>query len=98
MPYTRSLARLCQSFADHPEHPSDSLIPPLVHLSEFMCRINDYFSYDEIQDSEIRGESALNMSTSNFRSELQRLQDFMPEHARQNSTPVPFPPMMNPLN
>lgn len=85
MTYTRSLARLCQSFADHPEQPSDTLIPPLIHLSELMCRINDYFSYDEIADSEFRGESVLNMTTDNFRSELQRIQDSMPEFVRQNS-------------
>lgn len=85
MPYTRSLARHCQSLAEQAEYPSDALIAPLVRLSELMCRISDYFSYDEIAYSEITGELALDLSTSNFRTELQRLQESMPESVRQNS-------------
>lgn len=85
MQYTRSLARNCQSFADHPEHSSDILIAPLIRLSELKRRISDYFSYDEIEFSEINGEAMLDLSTSNFRSELQRLEDSLPEGVRKNS-------------
>jgi hypothetical protein len=38
-----------------------------------MCRITEYFSYDEIALSEISGDSALELSSGNFRRELQRL-------------------------
>ncbi|KAF1848917.1 uncharacterized protein K460DRAFT_364856 [Cucurbitaria berberidis CBS 394.84] len=86
MPYTRALARHCQSFADRPEHPPDVLIAPLVRLSELKCRISDYFSYDEIEFSEINGDSTLDLSTGNFRSELQRLEESLPEVVRQNTT------------
>ncbi|CAO2650118.1 Nn.00g014100.m01.CDS01 [Neocucurbitaria sp. VM-36] len=86
IPHTRSLARHCQSFADRPDHPSDVLIAPLVRLSELKCRISDYFSYDDIDFSEINGDAMLDLSTSNFRSELQRLEDSLPAGVRQNTT------------
>ncbi|KAF1937625.1 hypothetical protein EJ02DRAFT_49743 [Clathrospora elynae] len=86
MQYTRSLARHCQSFIERPEYTSDALISPLVRLSDLMCRITEYFSYDEILYSEANGDSALEMSTSNFRNELQRLQDSISDSVRQNTT------------
>jgi hypothetical protein len=51
-----------------------------------MCRITEYFSYDEIAFSEISGDSALELSTSNFHRELQRLQDSIPEALKQHGT------------
>ncbi|KAJ4372994.1 hypothetical protein N0V83_003285 [Neocucurbitaria cava] len=86
MQYTRSLARNCQWFADHPEYSSDNLIAPLIRLSELKRRISDYFSYDEIEFSEINGEAMLDLSTGNFRSELQRLEESLPEGVRKNNT------------
>jgi hypothetical protein len=86
MPYTRTLARYCQSFTEQPECPSDVFIGPLVHTSDLMCRITEYFSYDEIAFSEINGDSVLELSTSNFRRELQRLQDSMPDLLKQHGT------------
>jgi hypothetical protein len=88
MPYTRTLARHCQSLTSLPSCPSDSLIGPLVHLSDLMCRITEYFSYDEIAFSEINGDAALELSTGNFRREFQRLQDSLPEILGQNGTCV----------
>jgi hypothetical protein len=84
VPYTRTIARACQSFFQRPEYPSDLLITPLVQASELMCRINDYFSYDEIEDSEIRGETMLKLSTTNFSAELQRFRDSIPEPVKMN--------------
>jgi hypothetical protein len=49
-----------------------------------MCRINDYFSYDDIEDSEIHGEALLKLSTTNFSAELQRLRDTIPDPVKQN--------------
>lgn len=72
-------------FAQQPEHSSDLLIAPLVQLSELMCRINDHFSYDDIKNSEMNGEIGLELSTSNFSAELQRLRDSMPPSVQQNS-------------
>jgi hypothetical protein len=71
MPYTRTLAYHCQTFTERPECPSDVLVGPLVHLSDLMCRTTEYFSYDEIVFSEVNGDSSLELSTNDFRKELQ---------------------------
>jgi hypothetical protein len=86
VPYTRALARASQAFSQRPEFDSDLLIAPLVQSSELICRISDYFSYDEIEDSEINGETLLKMSTDNFSAEIQRLRDAIPESIKGNST------------
>ncbi|KAH8701338.1 hypothetical protein GQ44DRAFT_785180 [Phaeosphaeriaceae sp. PMI808] len=49
-----------------------------------MCHINEYFSYDDIEDSEIKGDTMLELSTTNFSTEVQRLRDAMSESIRQN--------------
>lgn len=84
MPYTRALARLRQSFVEQPSQPSDHLIPTLIDVTELMCQINDYFSYDEIEDSEVKGDAAVDLAAKNFRRELQRLRDRMSEPVKQN--------------
>ena len=86
MPYTQSIARACQNFSHQPEHPSDLLIAPLIQLSELLCRVNDHFSYDNIEDSDIHGDINLEASTSNFSAELRRLRDAMPASIQENST------------
>ncbi|EAT91232.1 hypothetical protein SNOG_01583 [Parastagonospora nodorum SN15] len=86
VPYTRALARACQDFSQRPEFDSDLLITPLVQSSELMCRINDCFSYDEIEDSDINGDTLLKLSTNNFSAEIQRLRDAIPESIRGNNT------------
>ncbi|KAF2030238.1 hypothetical protein EK21DRAFT_66021 [Setomelanomma holmii] len=86
MPYTRSIARAYQSFSEQPQHPSDLLIAPLVQLGDLICRINDYFSYDNIEDSEINGETLLVLSTNNFRTELLHFRESLPESIRRNVT------------
>jgi hypothetical protein len=85
VPYTRALARACQDFSQRPEFDSDLLITPLVQSSELMCRINDCFSYDEIEDSDTNGETLLKLSTNNFSAEIQRLRDAIPESIQGNS-------------
>ena len=85
VPYTRAIGRACQMFSQQPEHSSDLMIEPLVQLSELMCRISDHFSYDNIEDSEVNGEISLEISTSNFSTELHVLRNAMPASVRQNS-------------
>jgi hypothetical protein len=89
VPYTRAITRASQSIVQASECPSDLLIPPLVQLGELMCRINDYFSYDNVDDSEVNGDTLVELSTSNFRNELQRFRDSLPESVRRNGGP-PF--------
>jgi hypothetical protein len=76
-------------FSQQPEYPSDSLIAPLIQLSELMCRVNEHFSYDNTEDSDIYGKINLEVSTSNFNAELQQLRDTMPATIRQNSMFIP---------
>jgi hypothetical protein len=51
-----------------------------------MCRINDYFSYDNIEESELQGDTILDLSTNNFSTEYQRMRDTMSESVAQNGT------------
>jgi hypothetical protein len=84
VPYTRNLARACQSFTQNPQYPSDVLIAPLVQLNELMCRVSDYFSYDNVEEAELHGETILDLSTKNFSAEHQRMRDAMSESIAQN--------------
>ncbi|KAH7411995.1 hypothetical protein DE146DRAFT_751139 [Phaeosphaeria sp. MPI-PUGE-AT-0046c] len=86
VPYTRTIARICQMFSQNPEHPSDLLIMPLVQSSELAMRISDYYSFEDIDETEIRGETLLKLSTSNFSAELQKLRIGIPESVQTNST------------
>ncbi|KAH7093732.1 hypothetical protein FB567DRAFT_588155 [Paraphoma chrysanthemicola] len=84
VPYTRAIARACQSISQSPESPSDLLISPLVQSAEMMCRISDYFSYDSVEDSEVHGERLVELSTGNFHVELERFRDSLDESTKRN--------------
>ena len=43
-----------------------------------MSRVSNYFSYDDVENSEIRGETLLQMSITNFKNEIDRLADTIP--------------------
>lgn len=88
MPYTKSLARACQSFSRQPYHPTDTLIAPLLNACELMCRINDFYSYDDIELSEVNGEAAIEVATNTFTAELRQLRDALHRSMVQNSTYV----------
>ena len=72
-------------FSQQPEYPSDLLITPLVQSSELAMRISDYYSFDDIDETEVRGETLLKLSTNNFSAELQKLRESIPESIRTNS-------------
>ncbi|KAF2175720.1 hypothetical protein K469DRAFT_701519 [Zopfia rhizophila CBS 207.26] len=86
MNYTKYMEQCCRSFADEPVVPTDMLVWPFIHLSELMCRVNNFFSYDDIENAEARGEIELDMSMNNFRSELERIRDAVPTTVKQNTT------------
>lgn len=94
MSYTKFMAKCCKSLAVRQEQPTDALIGPLIRMSELMCRINDHFSYDDVDDAEIKGDLMLEMSMSNFRSELERIKNSISSSMRQNSE---FP-SLNPIS
>ena len=68
----------CQHLSECEEYPSDALIKPLVQISAFMCRVNNYFSYDDIDNAEVQGETMIQLSITNFQSELARLTETIP--------------------
>ncbi|KAL6702475.1 hypothetical protein ACN47E_001630 [Coniothyrium glycines] len=72
--YTRYMAFCCESFKQSTV-PTDALISPMIQLCELWCRVNDYFSYDDMEYTEIHGEMILNISSTGFRREVQRIKD-----------------------
>lgn len=83
--HTKYMAQCYQSLKDHPEQPTDALIAPLIRLSDLTCRVSDFFSYDDVENSDSKGEMMLEISASNFRSELVRIKENIPESLKQNS-------------
>ncbi|KAF1935721.1 hypothetical protein EJ02DRAFT_415320, partial [Clathrospora elynae] len=72
--YTRYMGQCCESFVNS-SMITDKFIPPMIQSCELISRVNDHFSYDDIENSEVNGELMLEMSTSNFRKELKRIRD-----------------------
>ena len=84
------MAQCCTSFAEFPVVATDVLITPLIQLCELASRVSDHFSYDDIENSEIRGELMIEMSTRAFHRELIRIKDFAStlSLAKQNSMSI----------
>jgi hypothetical protein len=70
--------------ANRKEHRSDVLITPMVELCELTCRISDYFSYDDIENAEVRGDMMLSCTILNFRADLDRIRVSIPPEAKDN--------------
>jgi hypothetical protein len=85
MKYTRYMASCCRFLTENQEQPTDALIAPLIRMSELMSRINDFFSYDDIDYAIIKGDMVLEMSMANFCRELGSIKDTIPSACRQNS-------------
>jgi hypothetical protein len=74
LPYTRWLSQCCDYFNDS-SVPSDALIRPLVQASELLSRISTYFSYDDVENAEVKGETMLNLSVNNFSADLTHIKE-----------------------
>jgi hypothetical protein len=85
MNHTRYMVSCCQTLTENEEEPTDALIAPLIRLSALMGRINDQFSYDDIDNAMIKGDMVLEMSMGNFRTELEGIKETIPTAFRQNS-------------
>jgi hypothetical protein len=68
------MARCCERLSTS-TLPTDALITPLVQLSELAARVNEFFSYDDLENAEFGGNMMLELATNNFRTELERIQD-----------------------
>ncbi|KAF2707864.1 hypothetical protein K504DRAFT_458347 [Pleomassaria siparia CBS 279.74] len=86
MGHTKYMTQCCKTLAERQEEPTDVLISPLIRLSEMMGRINDHFSYDDIDGAEIKGDMVLEMSMRGFRSELDCIKSGIPPVIQQNRT------------
>ncbi|ORY11723.1 hypothetical protein BCR34DRAFT_316920 [Clohesyomyces aquaticus] len=84
MAYTKFMGLCCQSLTEHCEAPTDTLIPPLVQGSDLMYRVSEYYSYDDIDSADVRGEMFLEMSTQSFRRELEVIREAVPSSAKEN--------------
>jgi hypothetical protein len=84
MSHTRYMIQCCQTLAERKEHASDMFITPLVELSELTCRINNYFSYDDIENAEVNGDMIVSSTTLSFRSDLDRIRKSIPAEAKDN--------------
>lgn len=80
MSYTTYMAQCSKAF-DGSTVPTDILISPMIQACELLSRVNDHFSYDDLENSEIRGELLLDMSVTNFLDELKRIRDTVPTSA-----------------
>jgi hypothetical protein len=68
------MAQCCDAFDASPV-PTDVLIRPLIKASELMSRVSDQFSYDDIDNTEIKGEMLLEMAVTVFLAELKQIKD-----------------------
>jgi hypothetical protein len=68
------MAQCCDAF-DRSPVPTDALIRPLIKTSELLSRVHDHFSYDDIENADVRGELLLDMSATSFMAELKHIKD-----------------------
>ncbi|KAI8940462.1 hypothetical protein NX059_004147 [Plenodomus lindquistii] len=64
------------------------MVPPLVRLCELCSRVNDHFSYDDIENSDTTNETMLELSTNSFRKERSLIREFTARSLglRENTT------------
>ncbi|KAF2634079.1 hypothetical protein P280DRAFT_474889 [Massarina eburnea CBS 473.64] len=86
MQHTRYMAQCAERVSSRLEYPSDALVSPLIQLSELSCRVNNFFSLDDIDNADVKGDLMLEMSTANFCAELDRIRDTVPFIIKNNPT------------
>jgi hypothetical protein len=64
----------CQSLGELEEYETDRLIPYFVRSQELSRRVADAFSFDDVNNGEIRGEFHINLISGTFTKDLDRLQ------------------------
>ena len=69
------MEQCCRHLADCQEYASDTIITPLIQLSALLCRVNNYFSYDDVENSEVNGQAVVQLSVGNFENELARINE-----------------------
>lgn len=85
MPYTKYISQCCALLAQKKELLTDELISYFVRNQELSRRVQDTFSYDDLDNTEIRGEQITNITTRSLLSELDSFQSTVPDSLRHNS-------------
>jgi hypothetical protein len=75
----------CRSLEKVEEYETDKLIPYFVRSQELSRRIADAFSYDDVNNSEVRSEFHVNLISDTFIRDLDRLQAEFPQDLWKNS-------------
>lgn len=68
------MAQCCDAF-NGSSVPTDALIRPFIQTSELLSRINTHFSYDDIENADVKGEMMLEISANSFLGELAHIKD-----------------------
>ncbi|KAF2035936.1 hypothetical protein EK21DRAFT_106773 [Setomelanomma holmii] len=74
LPYTRYLTLCCDAFRDSSLQ-TDALIRPLIQSCELLSRVNAHFSYDDIDNADVKGELLLDITVTSFLREKKLIQD-----------------------
>ncbi|KAH7379244.1 hypothetical protein DE146DRAFT_682374 [Phaeosphaeria sp. MPI-PUGE-AT-0046c] len=72
--YSRSLKQCCAAF-EASSVPSDILISPLIKAKDLLSRVNDHFSYSDLDNADLKGDVILEMSTTSFLVELDQIRE-----------------------
>jgi hypothetical protein len=83
--YTKYMDYCCRTLEIAGEYITDRLIPHLVRSQELSRRIADTFSYDDLNNGELRGEFVVNLTADTFVQELDRLRHAIPPDLQKNS-------------
>ena len=87
--YTRFMGQCCE-ILDNSSVPSDKLIHPFIRTSELLYRVNDHFSYDDIDNADIGGPMLLESAVTSFLGELKHIRSSISPHPSlsDNSKPI----------
>ncbi|KAJ4350383.1 uncharacterized protein N0V89_009004 [Didymosphaeria variabile] len=86
--HTRYMDQCCQHLADCQEYSTDAIITPLIQLGALLCRVHNYFSYDDIENADVKGEALVHLSVANFDRELDRITESIPQALIQSNPAV----------
>lgn len=73
MNYTRYMEQCCQSLAEANEAHCDGAIKHRIQLQVLSRKISDSFSYENVENTTVRGEAATKMTTDALLYELEFL-------------------------
>ncbi|KAH6893366.1 hypothetical protein B0T10DRAFT_482102 [Thelonectria olida] len=85
MPHTKYIQQSCASLAEQSELSSDQLIPHFVRANELSRRICNIFAYDDLDNTDIRGDHVSNLTVQAFVNELDVLEKSIANEIRHDT-------------